>query len=83
MTSKKGERPQKCIFLGYKLKKKIAGGPLLHPPPSPQTYFLEKKIKGGGEMIKMHNIYPWVQGNRKRGREKSINCNKNGVKFKK
>ena len=34
-------------------------------------------------MIKMHNIYPWVQGKRKRGREKAINCNKNGVKFNK
>ena len=47
---KKREKALKLIFLGYKLKKK-----------SPQTYLSGKKFnlkKGGGEMIRMHNIYP-------------------------
>ena len=46
---KKGKKAQKCIFFYYKLRR------------LPQTYLSGKKMnlkRGGGGMIRMHNIYP-------------------------
>ena len=43
---KGGKGLKKCIFLGYN-SKNLSGNKI------------NLKKKGGGEMIKLHNIYPW------------------------